>query len=545
MNLTRPHQPQQLPEKLRQAGFLLVLFLCLFIPFRTPLSDLTVSAVKAIPDVLILCLAGWYAVAVKFRFRFTLHDLLFLAFLAVGLVSTVLVNGNGVGLVVYQTRSIGIYYILYFIIRNFGYGQKELIRMTRALQLASVPLFLLAMVEKVFSKCYLFDTDFASGLDKVNFGRLYSMFYNPNTYGLFLVFVILLSLVIWYLADEKTPLWLYCTLAISLYMTMSRSSMMILAAVLLFLFLLIWRGKKVEIRWKKMILWCACMGACALVVTYAAGVAAQVYFEKYGKYAVVDSLSNTHSNAVVRVTYVSSSGEECVGYGFGGVTYTDIECTKPLDDYGAVVFVDEKQYILTNQGGRLLEEFLTLSAAEQSALLDGSVVREEDIRQNSVIQNIQNSFDVTASDRFGELDDDKLYTADNNGRLFALKLALRVWGDHPVVGTGFGTFGSSASLTWVPDIYYDYNMLAGFYADNQFACVLVETGVVGFVLFLAFLLCTLWYYRGHLLKVITCIIIGWFGVFYNILEIQMGAMLLWTILSLDLGRLTPRDLLNK
>ena len=545
MNLTRPHAPQPLPEKIRQAGFALLLFLCLFIPFRTPLADLTVSAVKAIPDVLILCLAAWYAFTVKFRFRFLLHDLLFLAFLAVGLISTAVVNGNVVGLFVYQTRSIGIYYILYFIIRNFGYGQRELIRITRALQLASVPLFLLAMAEKIFSKSFLFDTDFASGLDKVNFGRLYSMFYNPNTYGLFLVFVILLSLTVWYLEKEHTPLWLYCTLAISLYMTMSRSSMMILAAVLVFLLFLVWRGKTVEIQWKKLILWCACMGACALVVTYASGALAQVYFEKYGKYAVVENLSNTHSNAVVRVTYVSSAGEECVGYGFGGVTYTDIECSKPLDDYGAVVFVDEKQYILTNQGGRLLEEFLALPAAEQSALLDGSVVREEDIRQNSVIQNIQNSFDVTASDRFGELDDDKLYTAANNGRLFALNLALRVWGDHPVVGTGFGTFGSSASLTWVPDIYYDYDMLEGFYADNQFACVLVETGAVGFVLFLAFLLCTLWCYRGHLLKVITCVIIAWFGVFYNILEIQMGAMLLWTVLSLDLGRLTVRDLLNK
>lgn len=545
MNLTRPHAPQPLPEKIRQAGFALLLFLCLFIPFRTPLADLTVSAVKAIPDVLILCLAAWYAFTVKFRFRFLLHDLLFLAFLAVGLISTAVVNGNGVGLFVYQTRSIGIYYILYFIIRNFGYGRKELVKLTRALQLASVPLFLLAMAEKIFSKSFLFDTDFASGLDKVNFGRLYSMFYNPNTYGLFLVFVILLSLTVWYLEKEHTPLWLYCTLAISLYMTMSRSSMMILAAVLVFLLFLVWRGKTVEIQWKKLILWCACMGACALVVTYASGALAQVYFEKYGKYAVVENLSNTHSNAVVRVTYVSSAGEECVGYGFGGVTYTDIECSKPLDDYGAVVFVDEKQYILTNQGGRLLEEFLALPAAEQSALLDGSVVREEDIRQNSVIQNIQNSFDVTASDRFGELDDDKLYTAANNGRLFALNLALRVWGDHPVVGTGFGTFGSSASLTWVPDIYYDYDMLEGFYADNQFACVLVETGAVGFVLFLAFLLCTLWCYRGHLLKVITCVIIAWFGVFYNILEIQMGAMLLWTVLSLDLGRLTVRDLLNK
>ena len=545
MNLTRCYEPQQLPKKLLQAGMALLLFLCLFIPFRTPLADLTVSAVKAIPDVLILLLAAWYAIAVRFRFRFTLHDVLFLAFLAVGLVSTVFVNGNGAGLFVYQTRSIGIYYILYFIIRNFGYGQTELIRITRALQLASVPLFLLAMVEKVFSKCYLFDTDFASGLDKVNFGRLYSMFYNPNTYGLFLVFVLLLSLVIWYLADEKTPLWLYCTLAISLYMTMSRSSMMILAAVLLFLFFLVWRGKKVEIQWKKMILWCACMGICALAVTYATGYAAQIYFEKYGKYAVVENLSSSQSNAVVRVTYISSAGEECTGYGFGGVTYTDIECTKPLDDYGAVVFVDDKQYVLTNQGGRLLEEFTALSPEEQSVLLDGAVVRGEEVRQNSVIQNIEDSFGVTASDRFGELDDDKLYTAANNGRLFALKLALRVWGDHPVVGTGFGTFGSSASLTWVPDIYYDYDMLEGFYADNQFACILVETGAVGFVLFLAFLLSTLWYHRRNLLKVIACVIIAWFGVFYNILEIQMGAMLLWTILSLDLGRVTARDLLHK
>ena len=545
MNLTPSHQPQQLPEKLRKAGFLLVLFLCLFIPFRTPLADLTVSAVKAIPDALILCLAGWYAVTVKFRFRFTLHDVLFLAFLAVGLISTAVVNGNSVGLFVYQTRSIGIYYILYFIIRNFGFGQRELIRMTRTLQFVSVPLFLLAMVEKAFSKTLLFDTNFAAGLDKLNFGRLYSMFYNPNTYGLFLVFVILLSLVIWYLADEKTPLWLYCTLAVSLYMTMSRSSMMILAAVLLFLFVLVWRGKKVEIRWKKLILWCACMGICALAVTYAVGFAAQIYFEKYGKFAVVANMDNTHENTVSRVTYITSSGEECVGYGFAGITYTDIECSKPLDDYGAVVFVDDKCYILTNQGGRLLEEFNALSAEEQAMLLDGDVARNEEIRQNSVIQNIQNSFDVTASDRFGELDDEKLYTAANNGRLFALKLALRVWGDHPVVGTGFGTFGSSASLTWVPDLYYEYDMLYGFYADNQFACVLVETGAVGLILFLAFLLSALWYHRGNLLKVITCVVIAWFGVFYNILEIQMGAMLLWTILSLDLGRITPRDLLNK
>ena len=134
------------------------------------------------------------------------------------------------------------------------------------------------------------------------------------------------------------------------------------------------------------------------------------------------------------------------------------------------------------EGGKLLEEFQALSAEEQAALLDQDVDREGAKRENSIIQNIEDSLQVDAADRFDEIGDDKLYTKENNGRLFAVDLAFRIWKDYPVFGTGYGTFGTSASLTWVPDIYYDYDMLEGFYADNQFACVLVETGVVGFVL---------------------------------------------------------------
>ena len=545
MKLSRSLEPQQLPASLKKAGLALLIFLCLFIPFRTPLSDLTFSGVKAIPDVLIVCLAAWYAVAVRFRLRFTIHDVLFLAFEAVAFISTVFINDLGIGLFLYQTRAIGIYYVLYFVLRNFGFGQKELVPITRTLQAASVPLFVLGVIEKVFSKCILFDTDFASGLDRINYARVYSMFYNPNTYGLFLVFTILLSLVIWYLEGKKTPLWLYCVLAISLYMTMSRSSMAILALVLAALFLLIWKGKKVEIQWKKLILWCACMGASALIVSSAAGYAAQLYFNTYGKDAVVEKLSGTQANAVIKVKYLNPQGEECVGYAFYGITYTDIGCTQPLKEYGSIVFVDNKQYVLTHEGGKLLEEFQALSAEEQAALLDQDVDREGAKRENSIIQNIEDSLQVDTTDRFDEIGDDKLYTKENNGRLFAVDLAFRIWKDYPVFGTGYGTFGTSASLTWVPDIYYDYDMLEGFYADNQFACVLVETGAVGFVLFMAFLLSTLWFHRKHLLKVVVCVIIAWFGAFYNILEIQIGAMLLWTLLSFDLGQLTPRDLLNK
>ena len=132
-------QARPLPPALPKAGFALLLFLCVFIPFRTPLADATVSAMKAIPDVLILILLVWYAVAIRFRFRFQPQDFLFLALEALAFVSTVFVNHLSVSLFIYETRSIGIYYILYFAIRNFGYGKRELELMTGALQLVSLP----------------------------------------------------------------------------------------------------------------------------------------------------------------------------------------------------------------------------------------------------------------------------------------------------------------------------------------------------------------------------------------------------------------------
>jgi hypothetical protein len=108
--LSSPAPHPEVSPRLRQAGILLILFLCLFIPFRTPLADNTLSAVKAIPDLLIIALFVWYSMSIRLRYRFTLPDLLFIAFELLALVSTVFVNRLGLGLFIYQTRSIGIYY---------------------------------------------------------------------------------------------------------------------------------------------------------------------------------------------------------------------------------------------------------------------------------------------------------------------------------------------------------------------------------------------------------------------------------------------------
>ena len=82
-------------EALRKLGTMLVMFLCVFIAFRSLLADYTVSFIKILPDMLVLAYFALYSISIKFRYKFKIYDWLFLGFLAVGFVSTVIVNRVG------------------------------------------------------------------------------------------------------------------------------------------------------------------------------------------------------------------------------------------------------------------------------------------------------------------------------------------------------------------------------------------------------------------------------------------------------------------
>ena len=534
-----PHPP--VPARLRQAGVILLLFLCVFIPFRTPLAENTFSAIKAIPDLLIIALFVWYSVTIRLRYRFTLPDLLFIAFELLALISTVAVNRLGIGLFIYQTRSIGIYYLLFFVVRNFGYSQKEFCLFTRTLQGVSLPIFVIGLVEKIFCKTVLFNSAFAATLDKVNFGRLYSTFYNPNTYGLFLAFVVLLSLFMHYYYEKKTHPAIYFTLFAALYLTMSRSSMMILAAGMVLVLVLFIKklGKNFPI--KRFFISVACIAAAVALLSVGVTYASNRYFDAKGQYIIMERIFPSLKEETTTVKYLTPDGEERTGYVYKGATYLDKTLTKPLSECGSVVFVDSKQYILTTEGGKLLEEFMALPADVQSALIGGNIDRMDIIRDNSYLENIKSSLDVSTGDRFSEIGTDVLYSQYTNLRIRSVVNAFKIASRQPVFGSGYGTYGSSASLTWDVPNYKELNLRKGFYADNQYACVVAETGFCGLALFMAFLFTTLWKYRLNLLRLLSCLIIGWFGLFYNILEIQIGAMLLWTLLSFDLPNIKTKS----
>lgn len=116
-----------------------------------------------------------------------------------------------------------------------------------------------------------------------------------------------------------------------------------------------------------------------------------------------------------------------------------------------------------------------------------------------------------------------------NGRLFIIKKGLIIFKDYPIIGTGFGTFGSAASRMITPDIYSKYDLNTSFYSDNEYIKVVVETGIIGTIIFALFILSLLYKFfkTKSYYKLFIFIVFLFIGMFYNIFEMQVLCYVLY------------------
>lgn len=426
-------------ELLKKAAFFCVLFFCVFIPLRSVLELYTHSLVKVIPDLMIVALLGWYAVVIRFRFRFRVHDWLFLGFLFLAFIGSVLVNHTGLMPYIFQVRSIGIYYILYFVLRNLDFGKKQFTAITTTLQVMAVILLLFSLVEKVCSKTVLFPASIAEGiLYASNFTRAYSLFFNPNTYAVFIVFVFFMSLLRRVVFSVKTSPVMYGCLLMSLLFSMSRSGIIILSVGL-------------------------AVAALYLVIKYRRG-----------------------------LPYLSIALCAVIALAIGAGGYF---------------------------------------AAKWGASEYHSLVLQNSDKDNDTISG---SIDIGVTDRLDDtVSNEEIHNSTQNGRLYSVSKGLEVFRDHPIIGTGFGSFGSAANMNFKPATAEQYDLPFPFYSDMQYITILAETGTLGTLLFVLFLAFILLYFRRQPAKLLFCVVFGAFGCFYNIFETQIASMLFWTILSID------------
>lgn len=442
MTLVQRREPS---EAIKKAGLCLILFLCVFIPFRSPISDLTASAAKLIPDLLIIGLLIWYAIEIRFRFDFKIQDILFISYVGVSAVTTVFFNDVPLGILLMQIRSISVNYLIYFVVRNFNYGKKEFIMMVKVLQIVTYVLFAFAVVEKITSKSVLFSQEVAMGIIyPSNFARVYSLLYNPNTYGLFLSVAFFTSAYKSFFLGIKNNIAFYIVSITSIFMSMSRSTLIIICVGIVVFLALLLMSKSAKKDWKRVIVR-------TVIVVVAVGV----------------------------ITNVLS--------------------------IGTTIYYDN---VINNNEG-VSEQLSTVA---------------------------KDSMGLSTADRLSEMRDDEIYeNSATNGRIFSVTTGLKIFRKYPIFGTGFGTYGSGASLNWNngkgPATYEEFGVFYPFYSDNEYIKVLVENGLVGALLFVAFLIFVLKASLKNSLKFFMCILMAWYGMFYNVMEIQVGTMLFWSILA--------------
>ena len=124
------------------------------------------------------------------------------------------------------------------------------------------------------------------------------------------------------------------------------------------------------------------------------------------------------------------------------------------------------------------------------------------------------------------------------GRLYVVKLGLEIFMDYPIIGTGFGTYGDSASLNYPSPIYEKYRITTDIYTDNQYIQVITQTGTLGVISFAVFVLgmvSVLWKKRKDINFAIPliAILVGAFaaGMFYNIWEDKTFTLYFYMILG--------------
>ncbi|WP_173915595.1 O-antigen ligase [Halobacillus sp. Marseille-Q1614] len=128
------------------------------------------------------------------------------------------------------------------------------------------------------------------------------------------------------------------------------------------------------------------------------------------------------------------------------------------------------------------------------------------------------------------------------GRIYVVLKGVEIFLDHPLIGSGFATYGDAATQSFSSPIYEEYGILDGLYADNQYIALLTETGIIGTLIILTlfgWLIYKLWNIQHRLWRTISLSAVFVFmisGLFYNILEDKTFTLYFYFIIGYVLNK---------
>lgn len=407
--------------------------LIIFLPLRELIAIHLGNNIKLISDAIIIGLFLTGLIFKKLTYQINKLDILFILFLLTGAITTY-INGYNLYTYLIQTRSISIYYFLYFTLRNYTFKKEQLSLITKTLKILVIIMFILSVVEIIFNKMILFPEIWATSIKYAdNFKRSYGIFNNPNTYAIFVLFTFILLKKF-----DKNKNYIINTMVFSIiFLTMSRSTIIFLTLYLLY---------------------------------------------------------NLLFNEKNKILYIKNN---------------------------LIILLIS---IITIIGINFIHNQLNYENSRQNT-------SDDPIQEKTNDNNNKNDQNYNVLDRFEEFSNDNIIESSKyNGRLYSINKGLEIFKNYPIIGTGFGSYGSSASLNTESKIYDNYKIIENFYTDNDYIKVLVETGLIGFIIYVLICLNLL---KNNKNNWFICFIFLGYGFFLNNFETQALCLLFYLTLLLD------------
>ncbi|MBT2685473.1 O-antigen ligase family protein [Bacillus sp. ISL-37] len=202
-------------------------------------------------------------------------------------------------------------------------------------------------------------------------------------------------------------------------------------------------------------------------------------------------------------------------------------------------------YIAYKRDFSFVKNMLILTAA--SLILSFAVVQATDLIDYPVTEESdeskkeRNKKNNEAVSRFKDaFSDENVNMSSQDGRVFYILKGFEIFKEHPIIGTGFATYGDSATQTFSSPIYKHYGIENSiFYSDNQYIQIIVGTGALGVITFAVFLLSLtyfVWKKRKEtpLFPLLFFFLAGFYvhGFYYNIWENYVYVLFFYFILAL-------------
>lgn len=259
--------------------------------FKQVISSYLSQLITLIPSFVVFI---WFLI-MFFRGKIKLksYDIFFAIMLMIGAFSGIFHNQKLIA-VLYQIKSLGIYYLLFMIIRNLCFQKDDIKKILKYVNIITIVLISFSIVEIIFSKDILFPKSWAEEIVYAdNFIRAYSLICNPNVFGFYLLLVLLYNYKFGNIDFSLKNVIFYSLIFTGIIISISRSSI-ICMIVLLFILLIdvIRKRKDKEKMWNilKLSILIAISAACLSLIIYKTN---RIY-ENY--------VQSTHSSVISKPT---------------------------------------------------------------------------------------------------------------------------------------------------------------------------------------------------------------------------------------------------